>query len=139
MNTSTIQKALIRQAIYYKHPLVAKNIYLYEGWECDLISVTYSDIITEYEIKRSRADYLADFQKKDKHFSTKNGYGANYFYYACPIGLIKKSEVPEYAGLIYCNGKGSYVSKKAPILHNEKMSYNQLKKLAIKIMSSKYI
>ncbi len=139
MNTSTIQKKVINLAINYRHYLICKNFYLYDGWECDVLSVNYSDFITEYEIKRTRADYKADFNKKDKHFSTSNGYGANTFYYACPVGLIKRDEIPEYAGLIYCSPKGSYISKKAPMLHNDKITFNQLKKISSKIMSTKYV
>lgn len=139
MNTSTIQKKVINQAIYFGHNLVVKNFYLYEGWECDVLSVDRSDLVIEYEVKRSRADFFADFKKKDKHFSTSNGYGANYFFYACPMGLIKADELPEYAGLIYCSTKGSRIVKRAPMLHGEKLTYSQLKKIAIKIMSSKYV
>ncbi len=139
MNTSTIQKKVINMCIYFRHPLVTKNFYFFDGWECDVFSVNRNDQTTEFEIKRTRADYLADFKKKDKHFHTSNGYGTNYFYYACPLGLIKKAEIPEYAGLIYCNSKGSFIVKQAPILHKESLTFNQLKKIAVKIMSTKYV
>lgn len=139
MNTTTITKKVINLALAYRHILVCKNFYLYEGWECDVLSVAYNNTITEYEVKKTRADFKADFNKKDKHFSTSNGYGANFFYYACPVGLIKKEELPEYAGLIYCSPKGSYISKKAPQLHNDRITFNQLKKVATKIMASKYV
>lgn len=123
----------------YKHNLVCKNFYFYKDWECDVLSVNYNDQTTEYEIKKSRNDFKADFNKKEKHFQTSNGYGANYFYYACPFGLIHKNELPEYSGLIYCNMKGALIVKKAPILHNNKITFNQLKKIANKIMLSKYV
>ena len=47
----------------------------------------------------------------------------NKLFYACPEGLIKADEVPEYAGLIYV-GDGSgpekvLVVKKAPYLHKD--------------------
>jgi len=139
MTTASLTRKAITLAINYRHYLVCKNFYLYEGWECDVLSVSYNDTVTEYEIKRTRADFKADFNKKDKHFSTSNGYGANYFYYVCPVGLIKPGELPEYAGLVYCNNKGGYIAKKAPILHNETITFKQLKKIASKIMSSKYV
>ena len=125
--------------MYFGVPLIVKNFYFFDGWECDVLSVGRNDLTTEYEVKRSRADYLADFNKKDKHFSTSNGYGCNYFYYACPVGLIKSSEIPEYAGLVYCNTKGARIIKKAPILHQEKITFSQLKKVAYKVMNSKYV
>ena len=103
------------------------------------MSLNYHDHTTEFEIKKSRSDFHADFKKKEKHFSTSNGYGCNYFYYACPMGLINKNEVPEYAGLIYATSKGCYIVKKAPILHQEKITFKQLKKIAKKIMLSKYV
>lgn len=139
MNTSTIQRRVINQCIHYGHILVAKNFYFFDGWECDVFSVNRSDLTTEFEVKRSRNDFIADFKKKDKHYSASNGFGCNYFYYACPEGLIKRDEIPEYAGLIYCNNKGTRQIKRAPILHNDRLTYNQLRKIAIKIMSSKYV
>ena len=48
------------------------------------------------------------------------------FYYACPEGLIKKDEIPEYAGLYWVTEKGTLIMKKqAPILH--KFGYNLTK------------
>ena len=139
MNTSTIQRRIIKQCLQNYHFLVVKNFYFFDGWECDVMSVNRWDQTTEYEVKRTRSDFIADFNKKDKHFSTSNGYGCNYFYYACPEGLIKKYDLPEYAGLIYCNNKGSRLVKQAPILHNNKLTFDQLKKIAQKIMLTKYV
>lgn len=39
------------------------------------------------------------------------------FFFACPDGLIKLSEVPDYAGLIYVKGSSARVVKPAPFLH----------------------
>lgn len=41
----------------------------------------------------------------------------NRFYYAVPKDLIKVSEIPVYAGLIYVDGYSSNVIKQAPFLH----------------------
>jgi hypothetical protein len=41
----------------------------------------------------------------------------NRFYFAVPVGLIKKQEVPPYAGLIYVDGGGAQIEKEAPFLH----------------------
>lgn len=139
MNTTTIQKKVINQAIYYGHHMVVKNFYFFDGWECDVLSVDRFDYTTEYEVKRSRPDFLADFNKKEKHYSTSNGYGCNYFYFACPNNLIKPYEIPEYAGLIYASAQGSRVIKRAPQLHKESLTYSQLRKIAVKIMNSKYV
>lgn len=45
----------------------------------------------------------------------------NQFYYVVPNGLIKESEVPLYAGLMYCSDNGIDVIRKAPYLHKRKM------------------
>ena len=117
--------------------LISKNIYLYDNWECDLLTVSYNDRTTEYEIKRSRADFFADFKKEEKHYKTSNGKGANYFYFACPVGLIEPDEVPEYAGLVYVTSKTTYIKKKAPQLHNDLMTFKELKKVAERIYITK--
>lgn len=137
MNIKTIEKRLSLNAEMNGQVLIARNIYLYDHWESDLLTVSYNDRTTEYEIKRSRADFFADFKKEEKHYKTSNGWGANYFYFACPEGLIKANEVPEYAGLIYANSRTSYVKKKAPQLHNDLMSFKQLKKVAERIYITK--
>lgn len=137
MNKHTIEKRLILHSEMTGQTLVAKNIYLYDRWESDILSVSYNDKATEIEIKRSRSDFLADFKKEEKHYQTSNGYGANYFYFACPRDLIKPDEIPEYAGLIWVHSSGAWVKKKAPQLHNDLMSYKQLKKVAERIYITK--
>jgi hypothetical protein len=42
----------------------------------------------------------------------------NQFYFACPTDLVKKEEVPDYAGLIYVDEHGcASLIKKAPYMH----------------------
>lgn len=137
MNIHTIEKRLILHSEMSGQTLVAKNIYLFDRWESDVLTVSYDDRTTEIEIKRSRSDFLADFKKEEKHYQTSNGYGANYFYFACPDKLITLDEIPEYAGLIYVNPKGAWIKKKAPQLHNDLMSFKQLKKVAERIYITK--
>lgn len=43
----------------------------------------------------------------------------NQLYFACPVGLIKPEEVPDYAGLLYVDSSITMV-KKAPYLHKRK-------------------
>lgn len=65
-----------------------------------------------YEVKVSRADYLADLAKPQK----REAYAAisQAVYYCCPADLIAKSEVPEGFGLVYEGEKGSFeIVKKA--------------------------
>lgn len=60
--------------------------------------------IHEFEIKVSRADFLADL-RKPKHSRFNNGRFSdyripNYFTYVLPAGIAKRYEVPYYAGLM---------------------------------------
>jgi len=60
------------------------------GHECDALVCTKAGYLTEIEIKRSYADFLADFEKEHDHSSEliKN------FYYCVPIKI--KDKVLEY-------------------------------------------
>jgi hypothetical protein len=109
--------------------------------ECDVISISNSDYIYEYEIKISRADYKKDFVK-EKHTNIINEKFTitrkseliyllpNYFNYVCPRDLIKVEEVPEYAGLIYFDEVGFEVIKKPKLLHKTKANNEFIRKLA---------
>lgn len=110
--------------------------------ECDVISVSKSDYIYEYEIKTSRADFRKDFIKeKHTHMinesSTKVVRGQtiyllpNYFTFVTPFGLVSAEEVPEYAGLMYMNEDSSFVIVKKPkLLHKVKANDEFIRKLA---------
>ena len=120
------------------------NILWNDRWEADLIEITRTYQVIEYEIKVSKSDFRADFKKEEKHNLLSVGYDItlmpNYFYYICPEGIIPEKDVPEYAGLIYViqnkfnslQRKLKYV-KKAPILHNEKVTYEQWRKMALQL------
>lgn len=119
-----LQNALFRDLDGRRHHLIAPNVNLF-GWESDLLSVTKTSLICEYEIKCSRSDFQADFQKVAKHsmlrLRAEPEFMPAYFYYAVPRDLIDKSEVPEYAGLIYVYPVLQYI-KRAPRLHAAKIS-----------------
>lgn len=47
----------------------------------------------------------------------------NKFFFACPEGLIKETEVPSYAGLIYCQDAYRFrIIRKAPFLHKDELN-----------------
>lgn len=110
-----------------KHPYQLPNSFIY-GWECDYWTMTANGETREYEIKISRQDYLKDAEK-EKH---RNNNGANYFYYVCPEGLIKKDEVDKRYGLIYImDGRWLSIVKKPKQLNknvflNWKMLANKM-------------
>jgi hypothetical protein len=115
--------------------------------ECDVLGITKAGYLVEFEIKRSRSDFRADFKKKHKHECLKEGKGVkrgrgrnkgriwfkttNRFYYICEDGLIKKSEVPKYAGLMYITKGGTVKTiKTAPLLHKQKATADLYESIA---------
>lgn len=48
------------------------------------------------------------------------------FYYAVPKDLIKKEEVPEYAGLIYIDKSDAVIIKEAPFIHKRTMDLSKI-------------
>ena len=134
MKTNDI-KFVLMKSLYEKSKGIFCSNYQGMGFsECDVIKITKSDLVYEYEIKTSRSDFKADFKKeykhnrlsggidKDKEYIKWSGHPGrpNYFYYVCIKDLIKESEIPQYAGLIYIQGKDIKVIKKAPKLHSFK-------------------
>lgn len=106
--------------------------------ECDVISISKSNYIYEYEVKISRSDFFADF-KKEKHgfmLESKSIKGdtylsPNYFYFVVPTSLVSCEEVPKYCGLIYMDDNLQFTTiKKAPLIHNEKASDKFIRKLS---------
>lgn len=100
------------------------------GHEADVLVLRKSGLAAEYEIKLSRADFRADFQKQAKHAALRARATScpNYFFYVAPAGLIPPAEVPSYAGLIEVRpsqdpaypGAQSGLVKEAPKLHSTK-------------------
>jgi len=122
MKTKGIQELLCKNEIL-KGNLPCENISnIFYCSEVDVLSILKSGYLAEYEVKISRSDFKADAKKgKWKFFDLKIETGIpNYFYYACPTGLIKENEIQGFAGLIYINKDGCEVIKKAKILHRYK-------------------
>jgi len=137
MNEFTIQNALYNHLLAKGHEFIIPNIYLSGGaWsEADLISVTKAGYISEYEIKVSRADFKADFNKLKHHFFKKDQRCfQRYFWFATPSGLIKTSEVPEYAGHMEIFKKRNGIfkcleKKRPPRLNGKKINKHQKEKM----------
>ena len=128
----------------YKQELFLPNVYL-DQFEMDLMRLTTTGYVIEYEIKISRSDFKNDSKKGrvrwgkliNKHEKLKNGKSkSNRFYYVVPEHLVTADEVPEFAGLMYHipNTEVFYVVKNAPMMHKNK-AFKTIKdfiKLAIK-------
>lgn len=128
-----------QERVYY----YVENIYCFDSYykETDLLLVQNNKYCIDIEVKTSRSDFLADKKKIHKHSILKNGYftvdyryGGKYevnesiytnnrpnkFFYCCPENLIKISEIPNYAGLIYVLESGEIKKiKEAKFLHKE--------------------
>lgn len=180
MNESYIQSRLMANL---DNEYELTNSYIFR-WESDYFGISKSGLAYEIEIKTSRSDFFADFNKVDKHkefeaalcgkkYFTRRGslhyscqrlYDTGYrkkvltwhtiketftkeydvkedeknrniqllhssvyfneilvpnrFIYACPEGLIKKGEVPKYAGLFYIRENGNLDKiKMGPVIH----------------------
>ena len=68
--------------------------------ECDVFIIKKSGFAVEVEIKRTKADLLADFKKKHSHDDER----IREFYYALPEKLLETCTefIPEHAGIISC-------------------------------------
>ena len=147
MDSKAIQEILMKSMYPTSKDLFITNFKGCGLEECDLLRVTKSNIIYEYEIKISKKDFLNDFKKLYKHNKLKgifpekyneewylNNTGTagrpNYFYYVCPQDLIKESEIPIYSGLIYISDNHMTVIKKAPKLHSLKVTNILIRKIA---------
>ena len=140
--SKNIEAALCMYLYLKGHSPISSHVTISQLSECDIISVSKSDYIYEYEIKISRADYKKDFIKekhsqmiRENHTKIVKGemmyLSPNYFNFITPRGLISLEEVPEYAGLIYINDDFTFeVIKKPLLLHKTKASPEFIRKLA---------
>jgi len=140
--SKNIESALCMHLYLKGHSPISTHITISGMQECDVLSISKSDFIYEYEIKISRADYKKDFSKRkhsdiiNENFTTIGSKGTwyllpNYFNYIVPKDLIKIEEVPEYAGLIYFNEDMTFdVIKKPKLLHKTKANDEFIRKVA---------
>lgn len=135
--TSTIQKAICKQEVL-KFNAVCENVkYLFSSWEYDVLSLNKSGNITEFEVKISRGDFLADKKKrKFKYYDAKiERLMPNRFYYVCLTGMISTSEIPSYAGLIYYEPSTENLTmvKNAPLMHKLKHNRQMIESKIIRL------
>lgn len=129
--TKQIQMLVGRMQVMKFHNPVCENVsHLLPYSELDVVSISKSGMMYEFEVKISRSDFLAD-KKKKKHAaysllpeSLGNSRCPNYFSYVCPNGLIKPEEIAAHTGLYYVDGEKVIEIKKPKIMqqfiHNKK-------------------
>lgn len=114
-----------------RHSLISPNTHFYD-WESDVLSVTRTGFVHEWEIKVSRSDFKAD-REKHRHAVLTKSYSLrvvaqpNYFWYVTPPGLVNIDEVPDHAGLAYIDiRKPTFhqivVQRRAPKIYDGKVS-----------------
>ena len=137
-----IEASLVMNLYEKGHSPISTHAAVYGLQECDVISISKSDFIYEYEVKISKSDFKADF-KKPKHTLIKESkfikesksetlyLVPNYFYFVVPENLISIDDIPEYAGLIYITEQQTFnIIKKAPIIHKTKASKEFIRALS---------
>ena len=148
LTEAKIQAIMFKDLVDKGHSYIAPNT-LALPYESDLLSITTSNRLYEYEIKISRSDFKADFNKKNKHWMYQRAkeYAGNVaalripscFYYVVPDSLIRLEEVPPYAGLIYiCDRRFAHIVKRAPKLHSDTVAQYVKDKIAVTLMWKVY-
>jgi len=145
MDAKFITHAISKSWNWRQNEDFAVNMFL-KWFESDFISITKAGYMHEVEVKISRHDFKADFEKssrkwdfkakKDKvlikHEAIKAGeYGLKTFSFATPEGLLSRKEIPEYCGHYEVNENGLVITlKDPPILNNpKKIDENELHSL----------
>lgn len=82
------------------------------------------------EVKVSRSDFLKDRKKVFRNIP-ENGAG-EFRYYCCSTDLIKKNDLPEHWGLLYCNDKGKI--KVIKLARKQEYNYNTEKTILLSII-----
>lgn len=111
---------LLYEKYYSSHRSMVNNMRWPGYGECDVLSVSDHGYVYEFEIKNTRADFLAELRNKaDKHMRFYAGHGPNFMYFVAPPGIIQAHELPAGTGLIEMRG-GLEVLVKAKRIHSEK-------------------
>ena len=142
MTEEEIQDIVGKDRVIAGHQIVASNVNQLLRGQQDVLSVTKSGLVVEYEIKVSRADFKRDKLKgKDQTFNPANILIAdkhylertpNQFYYVVPDGLVGVNELPDYAGLFYVTERGMLVLEKAaPMIHRHKLDLLRIYKKCV--------
>jgi len=104
LTTSEMELAIAKYFKVRLHIVVPKLSYGFD-WihECDLFFIQRNGYAFEVEIKRSKADLLADFKKGHNHIDKKNRIKELYF--AIPFKLYEscKDIIPKNAGILVCD------------------------------------
>jgi hypothetical protein len=100
------------------------------GFEADVLSVTSTAFLHEFEIKISKQDFLKENKKKKWiWYEEKQKHCPNYFWYVCEKDLISPEEVKDFAGLIYIDKGKVNIIKSPARLHSAKCNVKLYRKI----------
>lgn len=107
---------------FHKHELLVRHK--------ETIYIKPSGYVEKKPLKTPDGKWLVDERRMQQYEIVSSGINyvkpqisiPNRFYYACPENLLKKEEMPVYAGLLYLS-EGGHVRKikEAPILHKNNL------------------
>lgn len=151
MTTKDIQTLLAKKQVLMYHSPVIENIQPFFRYEYDVLSISKSGMICEFEVKISRSDFLKIKevqkqiiyglpQRKDgRTFHDCLGWTdvPNYFSYCCPEGLIDPIEIPAFSGLYYCNGDNIWEVKKPKQIHKHTFKTDRIFKKIMRYYSER--
>ena len=98
------------------NPVSFKSEYDHEG---------YNNHYKDYILYEERHNFYAPCSRIRIRDLSKENF-PNKFYYCVPDGLVKKEEIPAYAGLIYIKDKEASIIKEAPFLHKNKLDLRNI-------------
>jgi hypothetical protein len=137
-----VQRAMFKPLADRGYSHVTPNVHLY-GWESDVVAITSSGYLVEYEIKLSRSDFQRD-RRKSRHAALmkcykgskgkRSGSVPSRFLYATTPGLVSPNDLPEYAGLTYVSPDGLDKQESAPRLTKSKARKSHRTTLAKSLM-----
>lgn len=137
MSTKEIQAAIGKRQALRNH-IVCENISPLFKWEMDVMSVSQSGRMYEFEVKISKSDFKADAKKRKDYFYSEKTivkqWAPNFFSYACPAGMLTINDIPPFAGLYYFEN-GEITEVRAPrLLHNSTHDKQFIINKAIRLM-----
>ncbi len=119
LTTTEMEVAIANYFDFRKYIIVPNISWGFKMHECDLFMIKKSGCAVEVEIKRSKSDFLADFNKVHHHHDDENRIVE--FYYAFPKSLYEKVKdlVPKGAGVITCHRYIDYKGRERLGAHTE--------------------
>lgn|SRR3990167_5702430 len=138
--TYKIQKSVGKMQTLKHHIVVVENIIpLCNNNEMDIMSISKSGMMYEFEVKISRADFKADIKKKKWYWHKQPHVQMcpNYFSYCCPDGLIAINEIPPYCGLYYFIDNELKEIRKPKRLHKEIGDIPKIKDKVLRLTSER--